>query len=197
MHKPCPAGAPAARVICPAGFPGRVVALQAGMAQPPFAHLARTIRERVAAQGFMQLMGADLSALEPGGATISVARRPDLLQQHGFFHGGVTAFLVDNGTTIAAATRLREGQACLTAEYKLNLLAPARGERLVCRARVVRAGRRMSVVAADVFSVQDGRETQTAIALATIAVVDADGLPPAGSRPGEVPEDMDPDRPGP
>ena len=121
----------------------------------------------------MLLMGADLSTLEPGGATLSVGRRPELLQQDGFFHGGVTAFLVDNATTIAAATRLREGQSCLTAEYKLNLLAPARGDRLICRARVVRAGRLMSVVAADVVCVTDGQEMHTATALATVAVTDS------------------------
>ena len=142
--------------------------------QTPFDDLARSIRARVASQGFMKLVGADLSTLEPGGATISVARRPELLQQDGFFHGGVTAFLVDNGATIAAATRLRPGQSCLTAEYKLNLLAPARGDRLICRARVVKAGRLMSVVAADVVCVQNGEETPTATALATIAVIDGD-----------------------
>lgn len=145
-----------------------------------FAGLARAIRERVAAQGFMQLVGADLSTLEPGGATISVSRRPELLQQDGFFHGGVTAFLVDNGATIAAATRLRPGQTCLTAEYKLNLLAPAKGDRLICRARVVKAGRLMSVVAADVVCVENGQETATAVALATVAIVSASALGPTG-----------------
>ena len=142
-----------------------------------FDERARQIRERVAGQGFMRLVGADLSALEPGGATLSVARRSDLLEPDGSFHGGVTAFLVDNGATIAAATRLRDGQSCLAAEYKLNLLAPARGDRLVCRARVVKAGRLVVVVAVDVVCVDDGRETATATALATIAVVEAPGLP--------------------
>jgi uncharacterized protein (TIGR00369 family) len=152
------------------------------MSYDDFEVTARAIRARVAAQGFMKLMGADLSTLEPGGATISVGRRPELLQQDGFFHGAVTAFLVDNGTTIAAATRLRDDQTCLTAEYKLNLLAPARGDRLICRARVVKAGRLMSVVAADVVCLtEEGTEVQTAMALATIAVVDASSLGPAGN----------------
>lgn len=144
-----------------------------------FDDLARSIRARVAAQGFMNLMAADLSTLEPGGATLSVGRRPELLQQDGFFHGGVTAFLVDNCATIAAATRLRPGQTCLTAEYKVNLLAPARGDRLICRARVVKAGRLMSVVAADVVCIEDGREVQTATALATVAVLAEEPRPPS------------------
>ena len=105
-------------------------------------------------------------------------QRPELLQQHGFFHGAVTAFLIDNATTIAAATLLRDGEACLTAEYKLNFLAPATGERLVCRARVVKPGRNISVVAADVFSFGQGKEIQTATALASISVLDGSRLDP-------------------
>lgn len=135
-----------------------------------FNALARRIRERVAAQGFMQMVGADLSTLEPGGATLSVPRRPELLGSDGFFDGGVTAFLIDNATTLAAETRLGPGQSCLTAEYKLNVLASARGDRLICRARVLRAGRLMSVVAADVVCSTDGQEVHTATALATVAV---------------------------
>jgi len=100
------------------------------------------------------------------------------LQQHGFFQGGVTAFLIDNATTIAVATLLRQGQACLTAEYKLNLLAPATGDELVCRARVVKGGRNVSVVAADVFSIAAGRETHSATALASVSILDAARLDP-------------------
>ena len=101
------------------------------------------------------------------------------MQQHGFFQGGVTAFLIDNATTIAVATLLRQGQACLTAEYKLNLLAPATGDELVCRrARVVKGGRNVSVVAADVFSIVAGRENHSATALASISILDAARLDP-------------------
>ena len=94
------------------------------------------------------------------------------MQQHGFFHGGVTAFLVDNATTIAAATS--RGQPALTAEYKLNLLSPAVGDKLICRARVIKPGRQVSVVAADVFCVSDGVEKHTATALASIAMLNED-----------------------
>ncbi len=124
------------------------------------------------AQGFMRLIGAEIDSVAQGACTLSVAKRPELLQQHGMFHGGVTAFLIDNATGIAAATMTRPDQAVLTAEYKLNLLSPALGERLICRARVVKPGRRMIVVAADVFSIADGKEKHTATALATIAVVE-------------------------
>lgn len=135
-----------------------------------FAPIARRIRDNVGRQGFMNHIGAQLSELTRGACTLEVDRRPELLQQHGLFHGGVTAFLIDNATTIAAATS--RGQPALTAEYKLNLLSPASGERLICRARVIKSGRQVAVVAADVFCVIDGVEKHTATALASIAMLD-------------------------
>jgi uncharacterized protein (TIGR00369 family) len=134
-----------------------------------FAGIAETIRANVVHQGFMTLVGAEISELSRGGCTLAVDRRPELLQQYGFFHGGVTAFLVDNATTIAAATS--RGQGALTAEYKLNLLSPAVGERLICRARVIKPGRQIAVVAADVFCISGGEEKHTATALASIAMM--------------------------
>ena len=85
---------------------------------PDFTPIAKTIRDSVGQQGFMNHIGAELSELKRGSCTLVVDRRPELLQQNGLFHGGVTAFLVDNATTIAAATS--RGQPALTAEYKLN-----------------------------------------------------------------------------
>jgi len=96
-------------------------------------------------------------------------------------HGGVTGFLVDNAITIAAAT-LR-GQPALTAEYKLNLLSPALGDRLICRARVIKPGRQVAVVGADVFCVIDGIEKHTATALASIAMLD-EKAPARITKPG-------------
>jgi len=135
-----------------------------------FAPIATRIRANVERQGFMGHVGAELAELSRGACTLVVDRRPELLQQHGLFHGGVTAFLVDNATTIAAATS--RGQPALTAEFKLNLLSPASGDRLICRARVVKPGRQVAVVAADVFCVIDGKEKHTATALASIAMLD-------------------------
>lgn len=137
---------------------------------PDFAPIATRIRDNVGRQGFMSLVGAEVAELSRGACTLAVDRRPELLQQHGLFHGGVTAFLVDNATTIAAATS--RGQPALTAEYKLNLLSPASGDRLICRARVIKPGRQVAVVAADVFCIIDGKEKHTATALASIAMLD-------------------------
>ena len=141
-----------------------------GDIDPDFAPIAKRIRDSLGRQGFMAHIGAEVSELTRGSCTLVVDRRPELLQQHGFFHGGVTAFLVDNATTIAAAAS--RGQPALTAEYKLNLLSPAAGERLICRARVIKPGRQVAVVAADVFCVIGGIEKHTATALASIAMLD-------------------------
>ncbi|RMD87471.1 MAG: PaaI family thioesterase, partial [Alphaproteobacteria bacterium] len=102
------------------------------------------IEGALAAQGFFRYLGTEIVEVDAGLCTLALSRRPELLQQNGYFHGGVIAYLVDNASAAAAATCLRAGQTVLTAEYKLNFLSPARGERLVCRAAVVRAGRRMT-----------------------------------------------------
>lgn len=146
---------------------------------PDFAPIAMRIRRSLEQQGFMRLVGAEIAELSRGTCTLVVNRRSELLQQHGFFHGGVTAFLVDNATTIAAATS--RGRPALTAEYKLNLLSPATGERLVCRARVIKPGRQIAVVAADVFCVTDGTEKHTATALASIAMLSEPNAPKVAS----------------
>jgi uncharacterized protein (TIGR00369 family) len=147
--------------------------------EPDFAPIAKRIRESLSQQGFMVLVGAEIAELSRGTCTLAVNRRRELLQQHGFFHGGVTAFLVDNATTIAAATS--RGQPALTAEYKLNLLSPATGERLICRAHVIKPGRQVAVVAADVFCLTDGIEKHTATALASIAMLNEASAPRVAS----------------
>jgi uncharacterized protein (TIGR00369 family) len=144
------------------------------MTSPAFQFVDAAIREAVGKQGFMRLVGAKIDTLAPGRAVLSLDRRAEVLQQHGFFHGGVIAFLVDNATTIAAGTLAdRTNSAVLTAEYKINFTAPARGERIVCEAQVLKPGRRMSVVEAKVFSHEGGEAKLCAVALATIAITEA------------------------
>jgi len=90
-----------------------------------FAANAKTIRARVASIAFCNLTGSELDELGPDTCTASVARRPELLQHLGMFHRGVSAYLVDHATMVAAATIVKPGQRVRTAEYKLNLLVPA------------------------------------------------------------------------
>ena len=135
--------------------------------------LDHAIRAALDAQGFLHHMGARVDTVTRGTVVMSVDRRAELLQQHGFFHGGVVAFLVDNATTAAAGTVIdRATQTCLTAEYKLNIVAPALGDRLTCTAVVVKPGRRLTIVEAKVHSHAGDKAKLVAIALATIANIE-------------------------
>jgi uncharacterized protein (TIGR00369 family) len=109
---------------------------------------------------------------------LSIRRRPEFLQQHGAFHGGVTAFLIDNATTFAAWTQVSLGHTVITAEYKISFLSPAIGDDLICKARVVKSGRRLSIVLAEVFASRNSQDFQTAIAISTIA-----SMPVGAKRP--------------
>ena len=143
------------------------------MTEAEFAPIDEAIRKAVATQGFMQLVGAKIDALAPGKAIMSLERRDEVLQQNGFFHGGTVAFLIDNATTTAAGTTVnRQTHTCLTAEFKLNFVAPGKGERLACEATVIKPGRRLAVVEAKVYSHEGDKATLTAVALATIAVIE-------------------------
>ena len=143
------------------------------MTEPRFPAVADAIRHTLEGQGFARLVGAKVIAIEPGVVVMALDRRPEVLQQAGLFHGGVIAYLVDNATTAAAATMIdRATRSVITAEYKLNLLAPSRGDRLTCRAEVVKPGRSLTVVEAKVHCRVDGAEKLVAVALATIANLD-------------------------
>ena len=143
------------------------------MTQTPFPAIAASIRKTLEDQGFTQLVGAEVVSVEPGVVVMALDRRPEVLQQAGLFHGGVLAYLVDNATTAAAATVIdRTKRTVITAEYKINLVAPSSGDRLTCRAEVVRPGRSLTVVEAKVFCRIDGAEKLVAVALATIANLD-------------------------
>jgi len=143
------------------------------MSETPFPAVAATIRKALEHQGFARLVGSQVVSIEPGVVVMALDRRDEVLQQNGLFHGGVIAYLVDNATTAAAATMIdRAKRSVITAEYKINLLAPSRGDRLTCRAEVVKPGRSLTVVEAKVYCRIDGEEKLVAAALATIANLD-------------------------
>lgn len=129
------------------------------------------VRESFLRQPFMQYLGAQLSAVRPGACEIRAPFRPELTQQHGFFHAGVSGAIADSASGYAAYTltdRQSMDRSLLTVEYKLNLVAPAQGEWLVTRAEVIRNGKTLKVCRADVFGVKDGVETLCAVTLSTI-----------------------------
>jgi uncharacterized protein (TIGR00369 family) len=132
--------------------------------------IADDVRAALNAQGFLHLVGVRVDEVAPGRVTMSIAKRPEVLQQHGFFHGGVIGFLIDNSSTAAAGTLIdRKRQDVITVEYKVNFLTPAKGDELVCVANVVRQGRTLTIVEAKVCCNSNGEEKLVAVGLATIA----------------------------
>jgi uncharacterized protein (TIGR00369 family) len=143
------------------------------MTDTNFPAVASAIKRTLENQGFTKLVGAQVVSVEPGVVTMAVERRAELLQQNGLFHGGVLAYLIDNATTAAAGTVIdRATRTVITAEYKINLVSPSVGDRLTCRAEVVKPGRLLTVVEAKVTCRIDGTEKLVAVALATIANLD-------------------------
>jgi uncharacterized protein (TIGR00369 family) len=126
------------------------------------------VQESFARQGLMKHLGAELVSLQPGGAEIRVPFRPELTQQHGYFHAGVTGAVADSACGYAAYTLMAADASVLTVEYKINLLAPADGEELIARARVVRSGKTLKTCTADVFVRKGGEENHCATMLSTI-----------------------------
>lgn len=116
-------------------------------------------------QPFNRMMGVRLVQLADGVAEMELELRGDLLQQHGFAHGGVVASMADNALAYAGGTRFGN---VVTAEFKLNYLRPAVGDKIIARASVVHAGKSQATVRCDVYAVQDGLEKVCATALGTI-----------------------------
>jgi uncharacterized protein (TIGR00369 family) len=119
-------------------------------------------------QPFMDYLDARMVSVTPGGCEVRLPYRHELTQQHGFFHGGVTGALADTAAGYAAYSLMPADSTVLTTEYKINLLAPARGEELVARGQVKKAGRTLTVVESEVFGVEAGEETLIAHLLATM-----------------------------
>ena len=93
---------------------------------------------------------------------------PQIMQQHGFVHGGVLSYLADNALTFAGGRRL-EGQV-VTGEYKINDIRPAWGDALVARAKAISSGKTQSVTRCEIYAVTDGTERLCAAAQGTITV---------------------------
>ena len=112
----------------------------------------------------MTLIGATLEHVGDGEVAIALSFRSDLVQQTGTVHAGVVAAIADSACGYAALTKMPDGSNVLSVEFKINLLAPAIGTRLIAKARVVRAGKTLTTVSADVFA----DETIIATMLATM-----------------------------
>lgn len=140
----------------------------------------RAVRDSFARQAFMHRLGAELLHVGPGLTEIGLDYDETLSQQHGYFHGGVIGTLADNAGGYAAFTLMPAESNVLTVEYKMNIVAPGRGERLIARGQVIRPGRTLTVTRADVFAVDGGTETLCATMLQTLMRLDAAPHRPAG-----------------
>jgi uncharacterized protein (TIGR00369 family) len=137
-------------------------------ANPDF---AARVRDSFARQAAMQLIGARLTDVEPGRCVIELPVRDDLTQQHGFVHGGVVGMIADSAGGYAAFTLMPADASVLTVEYKINMLAPAAGDLLIATGEVLKPGRSVSIVRADVYAVQGDRRTRVAAMQQTLMVM--------------------------
>ncbi|XDA97466.1 PaaI family thioesterase [Sulfitobacter sp. LCG007] len=126
------------------------------------------ILESFAAQTMMQTLGARLETVEEGRIVIAAPILPGSRQQHGFAHAGLTFSIGDSAAGYAALSVMPEDHEVLTAEMKINLLAPAKGDILRATGRVIKPGRRLIVVTAEVHALEAGRETLVAILQGTM-----------------------------
>jgi uncharacterized protein (TIGR00369 family) len=107
----------------------------------------------------MTLIGASLTVVSAGKTEVSLPYRDDLTQQKGFVHGGIIGMIADSACGYAAYSLMPASASLVTVEYKINILAPARGA-LVARGEVVKAGRTLTVARAEVYA-QDGTHIAT------------------------------------
>ena len=149
--------------------------------QPPDPDFAARVRASFARQHVMALIGATLARVEPGRVEIELPYRLDLTQQHGYVHAGIVGTIADSAGGYAAYTLMPADSSVLSVEYKINLLAPADGERLVASGQVVRAGRTLTVCDLEVVVLKGGARTVCARGLQTLICLAAR---PDGPAPG-------------
>lgn len=135
------------------------------MINPSFAD---EITQSFARQTIMGLIGAELTRVEPGIVEITLPYRADLAQQHGYLHAGIVTTIADSACGYAAYSLMPPNSEVLSVEFKVNLLRPAKGETFKAVAEVVKAGKTLTVVRADVFGVDRDQRELVATMLGTM-----------------------------
>jgi uncharacterized protein (TIGR00369 family) len=137
--------------------------------EPRNSSFADDIKQSFAKQTMMNLIGAELTRVEPGIVEISLPYRADMTQQHGYLHAGIVTTIADTASGYAAYSLMPPRAEVLSVEFKVNLLRPAQGEMFRALAEVVKSGRTLTVVRADVFGInRDGERELVATMLATM-----------------------------
>ncbi|MFF0269803.1 PaaI family thioesterase [Kribbella sp. NPDC004536] len=135
------------------------------------------VRERVQAsferQGLMEHLGARISHIGPGEVHIVLPSRPEVTQQHGYFHAGATSSIADSAGGYAAFTLFPPGTSVLTVEFKINLLAPAEGDHLRAVGTVIKPGRTLTICRLEVFGITADRSTLVAAGQQTLIQIES------------------------
>ncbi|OJY05758.1 MAG: DUF4442 domain-containing protein [Rhizobiales bacterium 62-17] len=128
-------------------------------------------------QGLMRTLGASILDIAPGAVDIALSPNPAISQQHGFVHAGAVSSIADSAAGYAALSLMPPGVGVLTTEFKINLVAPAAGERIVARGRVIKSGRTLTLAQAEVFAEMQGKERLVALLTATLMAIEGrDGV---------------------
>ena len=139
--------------------------------QPQDPHYAERVRASFGRQGAMTTIGAQLVCVEPGAVTIELPWAAGLTQQHGFLHAGIVAAALDSACGYAGSSLMPADAGVLTIEYKINLLAPAQGQRFRMTGQVLKPGRTISVSEGRAFAIDNGREKLIATMTATLMTI--------------------------
>jgi uncharacterized protein (TIGR00369 family) len=144
---------------------------------PPDPAWETKVRDSFERQGFMRYLHASLTRVAPGLVEIELPFRAELAQQHGFFHAGATSSIADTAGGYAGYSLFPPGSSVLTVEFKINLIAPAKGERLRALAHVIKPGRTLAICDLKVFAASGEREVLCATGLQTLICLNekADG----------------------
>jgi uncharacterized protein (TIGR00369 family) len=137
----------------------------------PDAGFAERVRESFNRQPAMHMIGATVSAVEPGYCEVTLPMSERITQQHGFVHGGIVGMIADSAAGYAAFSLMPADSSPLTVEYKINMLNPTHGETIVARARVIKSGRTLMVTQGDVVALRDGAEVHCATMQQTLIVM--------------------------
>ena len=142
------------------------------MAEQDEAQFEDRIRASFAKQGLMGTLGATLVSITPGLVEIALTPTPAISQQHGFVHAGAVSAIADSAAGYAALSLMSPDRGVLTTEFKINLVAPATGDRILARGAVVKAGRSLTLVQSEVFAESKGRKRLIALLTATMMAVE-------------------------
>lgn len=135
---------------------------------PKTPYYQQKVKDSFERQQFMHFIGAQLIDVQPGFCEIHLDYNKNLTQQHGFFHAGIISTLADNSAGYAAFSLMADSSSVLSVEYKLNLMAPGIGEKLIARSEVLKNGKTLTICRSEVYAVKDGNEKLCAAAQCTL-----------------------------